>query len=121
LRVRRERRATRGPPSTARIALPLVAPRDWTRANTLRCTCPDCRELGTFLADPNRRQWRLKAAQHRRLDVEASVRRAACDVDLETERRGNPHTLVAVKNQASYERRLSERRRDLEHLSGLGG
>ena len=34
-----------------RIALPLEAPRDWTRANPLKCTCADCRALGAFLVD----------------------------------------------------------------------
>jgi hypothetical protein len=29
-----------------RIALPLQAPRDWTRTNPLKCTCGDC-SLGT--------------------------------------------------------------------------
>ena len=32
-----------------RIALPLEAPRDWTRANPLKCACADCRALGAFL------------------------------------------------------------------------
>ena len=44
-----------------------------------------------------------------------------CDLDLTTERRGSPHTLVATKNQASYERRSKQRRQDLEHVSALGG
>ena len=34
-----------------RIALPLEAPRDWTRTNPLKCTCGDCRGLGAFLVD----------------------------------------------------------------------
>ena len=38
-----------------------------------------------------------------------------------TERRGSPHALVAVKNQASYEQRAKQRRRDLEQVSALGG
>ena len=104
-----------------RIALPLEAPRDWARTNPLKCTCADCRALGAFLVDPDQRQWRLKAAQDRRTHVEQSVRNAPCDLDLATERRGSPHTLVATKNQASYERRAKQRRQDLEHVSALGG
>ena len=34
-----------------RIALPLEAPRDWSRTNPLKCTCGDCRGLGAFLVD----------------------------------------------------------------------
>jgi predicted 2-oxoglutarate/Fe(II)-dependent dioxygenase YbiX len=104
-----------------RIALPLEAPRDWVRTNPLKCTCGDCRGLGAFLVAPDQQQWRLKAVQDRRTHVEQSVRSAACDLDLTTERRGSPHTLVAMKNQASYERRAKQRRQDLKHVSALGG
>jgi hypothetical protein len=104
-----------------RIALPLEAPRDWTRQNPLACTCADCRALGLFLVAPDRREWRLKAPQDRRSHVEGSVRNTTCDLDLSTERRGSPHTLVAVKNDASYQRRAKQRRQDLEHVSALGG
>ncbi len=84
-----------------RIALPLEAPRDWTRTNPLKCTCGDCRGLGVFLLAPDQQQWRLKAVQDRRAHVEQTVRSEACDLDLETERGGSPHTLVATKNHAS--------------------
>ena len=104
-----------------RIALPLEAPRDWTRDNPVTCTCADCRALGAFLIAPDQQQWRLKAAQDRRSHVEQNVRSAACDLDLTTERRGSPHVLVAAKNQASYQRRAKQRRQDLEHVSALGG
>ncbi len=105
----------------SRIAQPLEAPRDWTRANPLKCPCADCRALGAFLVQPDQQQWRLTAAQDRRTHVEQNVRSAACDLDLTTERKGSPHTLVATKNQASYQRRATQRRRDLEHVSALGG
>jgi predicted 2-oxoglutarate/Fe(II)-dependent dioxygenase YbiX len=104
-----------------RIALPLEAPRDWTRANPLKCACADCRALGAFLVQPDQHQWRLKAAQDRRTHVEQNVRSASCDLDLTTERRGSPHALVATKNEASYRRRAEQRRQDLEHVSALGG
>jgi hypothetical protein len=70
---------------------------------------------------PDQQRWRLKAVQHRRTHVEQIVRSAECDLDLATERRGSPHTLVATKNRASYERRAKQRRQDLEHVSALGG
>jgi predicted 2-oxoglutarate/Fe(II)-dependent dioxygenase YbiX len=104
-----------------RIALPLEAPRDWARTNPLKCTCADCHELGAFLVAPDQQQWRLKAVQDRRTHVEQSVRNAACDLDLTTEKRGSPHTLIATKNRASYERRAKQRRQDLAHVSALGG
>jgi hypothetical protein len=105
----------------SRIALPLEPPRDWTRSNSLRCACADCSDLGAFLIDPDRKEWRLKAAQIRRSHVEGSVLNTPCDVDLTTERRGSPHALVATKNQASYERRAKQRRQDLQQVAALGG
>jgi hypothetical protein len=104
-----------------RIALPLEPPQDWMRTNPLKCTCADCKELGTFLVAPDQREWRLRAVQQRRTHVEQSVKSRPCDLDLMTERRGSPHTLVAVKNQASYERRAKQRRQDLDHAAALGG
>jgi molecular chaperone DnaK (HSP70) len=77
--------------------------------------------LGDFLVDPSQEQWRLKAVQGRRAHVEESVRSARCDLDLATEKRGSPHTLVATKNQASYERRVTQRQKDLQHARALGG
>ena len=84
-------------------------------------TCADCHELGAFLVASHQQQWRLKAVQGRRTHVEQSIRNAACDLDLTTEKRGSPHTLVAIKNQASYERRVKQRLQDLKHVSALGG
>jgi predicted 2-oxoglutarate/Fe(II)-dependent dioxygenase YbiX len=104
-----------------RIALPLEAPRDWTRDNPLKCTCADCRALGAFLVAPDRQEWRLKAVQGSRTHVEQSARTSTCDLDLTTERRGSPHTLVATKNEASCRRRAEQRRQDLEHQAALGG
>jgi len=36
-----------------------------------------------------------------------------------TERRGSPHSLVCIKNQASYDRRMKRRKQDLEDLERL--
>jgi predicted 2-oxoglutarate/Fe(II)-dependent dioxygenase YbiX len=102
-----------------RIALPLEAPRDWARTNPIKCPCADCHALGAFLVTPDQQRWHLKAPQDRRAHVEQSVKNNACDLDLTTEKRGSPHTLVAAKNQASYERRAKQRRQDLEHVAAL--
>jgi hypothetical protein len=42
-------------------------------------------------------------------------------VDLTTDRRGRPYTLVCTKNQASYDRRAKQRSKDLEDVIHLGG
>ena len=103
----------------ARIAEPLAPPADWTRSAALACRCPRCSELGRFLADPGRKTWVFKAAEADRRHVEDTIKKAGCDVDTATDRRGRPYSLVCTKNQASYERRAKQRRRDTENLARL--
>lgn len=47
-----------------RIAEPLTPPADWRRPSKLACTGAHCKELGGFLADPERKTSTLKAAEH---------------------------------------------------------
>ena len=103
----------------ARIAEPLEPPRDWARASAIACPCAHCRELSRFLADPDRQRWTFKAPEAGRRHVEESIRRSGCDLDLATDRRGRPYSLVCTKNQASYDRRAQQRQRDLAHLAQL--
>ena len=103
----------------ARIAEPLEPPRDWTRAGALACSCAHCRELSHFLADPDRQRWTLKAPEIGRRHLEESIQRSGCDLDLVTDRRGRPYSLICTKNQASYDRRAQQRQRDLARLAQL--
>ena len=104
----------------ARIALALEAPRDWQRPSEIvTCKCPYCRELAGFLADTMRDTWTLRAAQQHRTHVETEIRRARADVDFRTERKGSPHSLICRKNQASYERRVKQRKQDLADRATL--
>lgn len=105
----------------ARIAEPLAPPTDWSRPAALTCRCPRCSELARFLADPGRKTWVFKAAEADRRHVEDTIKRAGCDVDTATDRRGRPYSLVCTKNQASYERRAKQRRQDTENLARLAG
>ncbi|MDR3533634.1 MAG: 2OG-Fe(II) oxygenase [Rhodopila sp.] len=96
-----------------RIALPLEAPRDWRRDNTLGCGCKHCRALGLYLDDPTQKIWVFRAVEADRSHVEGTIRTAHCDLDTTTERRSRPYSLICTKNQASYERRRVQRERDL--------
>jgi predicted 2-oxoglutarate/Fe(II)-dependent dioxygenase YbiX len=102
-----------------RIAETLEPPQDWTRPSAIGCQCQHCRELSRFLADAGNQTWTLRAAQHIRTHVENEISRARSDVNIRTERRGSPHSLIAVKNQASYERRVAQRKQDLADLAAL--
>src|SRR5262249_4551319 len=93
----------------ARIAEPLEPPRDWARASAMACSCAHCRELSRFLADSDRQRWVFKAPEAGRRHVEESIQRSGCDLDLVTDRRGRPYSLVCTKNQASYDRRARQR------------
>jgi predicted 2-oxoglutarate/Fe(II)-dependent dioxygenase YbiX len=105
----------------ARIAEPLAPPADWRRASVLPCRCQYCAELTRFLDDPERQTWVLKAVQADRDHVEDSIRRAGSDLDMTTDRRGRPYSLICTKNQASYERRAKQREQDLKDLALLTG
>ncbi len=102
-----------------RIALPLAAPLDFARPANLSCTCVDCKRLARFLADPVQARWTLTAAESRRRHVEATAQRDQCDLDFSTLTQGRPYTLVANKNQASYQRRVGQRQSDLADLAQL--
>jgi hypothetical protein len=104
-----------------RIAEPLAPPHDWSRASMLSCQCRHCAELSRFLANPERETWAFKAVEADRYHVEQAIQRAHCDLDFTTDRRGRPYTLVCTKNQASYDRRAKQRRKDLEDLIHLSG
>jgi predicted 2-oxoglutarate/Fe(II)-dependent dioxygenase YbiX len=104
-----------------RIAEPLEPPADWRRPSEIRCSCGRCRELSRFLADPHQPVWLLKAAAHERSHVEDSIRNSHCDLDCTTEQKGRPYSLRCTKNQASYQRRVKQRREDQQHLAALEG
>ena len=66
-----------------------------------------------------RESWTLRAAQQHRSHIETEIRRAHADLDLRTERKGSPHSLICKKNQASHDRRVKQRSRDLADLAVL--
>jgi len=103
----------------ARIAEPLAPPADWSRAAEVDCPGPNGEALRDFLASPTASVWHLKAAQAERGRVAEAITRAGCDLDLKTDKRGRPYTLVCTKNQASYWRRVSQREQDLARRARL--
>jgi hypothetical protein len=103
----------------ARISENLAPAAGLARPCAIACRCAYCAELSRFLADAVRREWALKAAAQHRGHVESSIRQSGCDVDVTTSTRGRPYSLIATKNQASYERRVVQRKKDLADLARL--
>jgi hypothetical protein len=104
----------------ARIAEPLLPPADARRACAIACPCTHCKELSRFLDDPTRYSWAYKAAQSLRSHIESSIRNNDCDLTCVTETRSRPYVLVCTKNQASYDRRVQQRRRDIQDAAQIG-
>jgi predicted 2-oxoglutarate/Fe(II)-dependent dioxygenase YbiX len=103
----------------ARVSLDLAPPSDWQRDARMTCRCEHCQNLARFLGSADEEVWRFKAREADRRHVEDSIRQGRHDVDCSTERKGSPHVLVCTKNQASYERRVAQRRADLDDLARL--
>lgn len=96
-----------------RISEPLAAPHDFKRPCAISCRCEYCGELGRFLVNADRAQWAFKAAEHQRRHVERTIRQDGCDLDVTLSKVGRPYSLIAKKNQRSYERRVVQRENDL--------
>ena len=87
----------------------------------MNCRCEHCQSLSRFLQSASQEVWRFKAREADRRHVEDSIRQGRHDVDCTSESaRTAPDALVCSKNQASYERRVAQRRVDLDDLQRLG-
>ncbi|HTU16775.1 MAG TPA: 2OG-Fe(II) oxygenase [Gemmataceae bacterium] len=94
-------------------------PADFRRDAPIACKCADCAELKRYLEDARESEHRFRAVEHRRGHLEHQIRGHHCDLDLRTERKGSPHTLVCTKNTASYKARLNKFHQDQIHLKTL--
>jgi hypothetical protein len=103
----------------ARAAEPLTPPADWRRASVLGCKCRGCTDFSRFLDNPAQKLFVLRAAESARSHLEQTIRAAHCDIDTKTERKGRPYSLICEKNQASYDRRVAQRKEDVENISIL--
>jgi hypothetical protein len=94
-------------------------PSDGRRPNRVSCSCEDCRALSHFMAQPDQLIWVFKAAENRRSHVEIVVRHSMLDLDLATDKKGRPYSLVCRKNQASYHRHAKQWQRDVRDLEAI--
>jgi hypothetical protein len=89
-------------------------PKDWAQQVKLSCQCADCTELGQFLQNPVQQEYRFRMRQDRRDHLEREIKSQNLDISCSTERIGSPHTLVCLKNRASYFRAKEQQAIDNE-------
>ncbi len=77
-------------------------PKDWKQA-TVGCRCADCRPLNRFLASPTEKVGRFSVGKKRRQHLHSMLDSARSGCTHETERRGNPQTVVVTKTRARYQ------------------
>jgi len=91
-------------------------PKDFRRSASVDCKCKYCSELKLFLENPTEAEHRFRYSQEHRSHLENIIHNNQCDLDVSTDRKGSPHTLVARKNVASYQRKLKTYQENLEYL-----
>ncbi|KAK7756709.1 hypothetical protein SLS62_001150 [Diatrype stigma] len=72
------------------------------------CRCGDCLAVNRFLADADRPVGRFPLSKQRRQHVHNHLDRSRIDCTHETERRGNPQTLVVTKTSAQIDKSIDE-------------
>ena len=86
--------------------------RNWSKAEC-------CRQLQAFCDDGEETRREFPAREDIRSFVESLITQMQLDIDCHTERRGNPHKLVCVKNRASFRRRLEQYAADVDCMKKL--
>lgn len=76
-------------------------------------------ELETFLTDPDSEEHRFRQRQEIRSLLEKYIHQNRLDLDLRTEKKGSPHTLVCTKNDHSYHKGVRRRKKDRDLLGKL--
>jgi hypothetical protein len=98
-------------------AEPPQEPADYRRKATITCKCADCAELKEFLKNPTEPVHRFSIKEQRRQHLEHEIRHHKLDLNVTTERKGSPYTLVCTKNKASYQEELTTYHQDRERLA----
>jgi predicted 2-oxoglutarate/Fe(II)-dependent dioxygenase YbiX len=104
----------------AETARPIEPYPDWRRPAPATAF-PDAliKALLHFMADPTQKTHEVRRPQGDRLMVEEYVKRHNLDLDLRTERKGTPHTLICTKNTQSHLQALKQRTADEKLLTSL--
>lgn len=75
--------------------------------------------LRPFMESPTQTVFEYRQAQGARSNMETAIQFASADLDMETIRKGSPHTLKLTKNRASYDQAMHEFNEDVLLLANL--
>lgn len=94
-------------------------PKNWSQNITFSCSYADCAQLLKFLRDPKEMQHRFKMGKAKRFHLHRQLDDNSCDATHQTERIGNPQTLVVTKTRKSYQASQQKRCKELDALARL--
>jgi hypothetical protein len=93
---------------------------DWKRARPdIPFNKPVWDMLEPFLNSPTQFEFRYQKKEAERSMVESAIRNITIDLEMETVKKGSPHTLLIRKNQAAYKLALKNWEIDVELLEKL--
>jgi hypothetical protein len=98
-------------------------PENWTRAipDGGKYYQKEWNILAEFLASPTQQVFMYAKVQADRSAMESAIRNITIDLDMETIRKGSPHTLKLTKNQANYDREMVLWNKDVALLRAVEG
>ncbi len=99
------------------------APENWTRAmpKNISNYQKEWNILAEFLASPTQQVFMYAKVQADRSAMESAIRNVTIDLDMETIRKGSPHTLRITKTQANYDREMVLWNKDVALLRAVEG
>lgn len=88
-------------------------PANWSRAVPQKSSYSNVWAiLKDFLQSPTEQLFDFKSLQANRIEMESAIRNVTIDLDLETIRKGSPHTLRITKNTNAYKEALKKWEQD---------
>lgn len=104
-----------------RVANKPQIPENWSRAVPQKTSYTKVWAiLNDFLQSPTEQLFDFKSLQANRSEMESAIRNVTIDLDLETIRKGSPHTLRLTKNTNAYKVELKKWEQDCVLLGKLG-
>ena len=102
----------------ASVCKSIPAPSNYVRPVKFSCACNDCVSLKQFLQHLGERLCQFYMTKNKREHLEQQIH-GIIDITHTTEKGSSPHTLVITKTQASYEKKVKNRKIKQSMLASL--